>query len=356
MECIPKTFQNGRIDMAVGVDVHCYYQRGIRWNEVTGVNYVWVKVSDGASPYLTTVNGVTYRPDTMVQGAKSRGIPVGGYHYAQPGDPRAQAELLVREVQRLGATGVLPALDIESPFHADSVARSFGEAFCNRVRELGFRPVVYMSDSFAQVLQPASWASQPVLWIARYGSKPVYTRFDVHQYMDNGSLPGAAGPVDFNDSYNDSHLNVGGGGGAVATLDNDDKNFIIDCLGHSAAGRAGGNGVNNLNGWWYNDRFEGNLNFAQVFFGMRDSVNGLKASLTALTNLVTQSEANEITQDGLAQALQGLMTAEIGPIVRQELQTALGDQQGQQATDVANAVMAKLAERLAGPTSNGTTA
>jgi hypothetical protein len=139
-------------------------------------------------------------------------------------------------------------------------------------------------------------------------------------------------------------------------LDNDDKNFIIDCLGHSAAGRAGGNGVNNLNGWWYNDRFEGNLNFAQVFFGMRDSVNGLKASLTALTNLVTQSEANEITQDGLAQALQGLMTAEIGPIVRQELQTALGDQQGQQATDVANAVMAKLAERLAGPTSNGTTA
>ena len=340
--------------MAVGVDVHCYYQRGIRWNEVSGINYVWVKVSDGSAPYTKTVNGVTYRPDTHVAGAKNQGIPVGGYHFAQPGDPRAQADLLIREVERLGATSVLPALDIEDPFPI-SQARAFGEAFCNRIRERGYRPVVYTGDAYAKVIRPADWAAQPVLWIARYGAKPVNTRFDVHQYSSSGSLPGSAGAVDFNDSYNNSHLNTSGGGGsAVATLDNDDKNFIIDCLGHSAAGRTGGNGVNNLNGWWYNDRFEGNLNFAQVFFGMRDTVNGLKASLTALTTLVTQNEANDITKDDLAQALQGLMTAEIGPIVRQELQTALGDHDQQQAVDIANAVMAKLAEKLAAPTTGGT--
>lgn len=318
--------------MAVGVDVHCYYQRGINWAQVTGVTYVWVKVSDGAAAYTKTVSGVTYRPDTLIAGAKSRGFPVGGYHYAQPGDPRAQADILINEVQRLGATGVLPALDIEAPFTPNAAARTFGEAFCNRVRERGFRPVVYMSDSFAQVLKPADWASQPVLWIARYGSKPVNTRFDVHQYSSSGSLPGSAGAVDFNDSYNNSHLNTGGGN-PVATLDNEDRQFIKDNTTTNA-------------GWWYSPRFEGNMNFAQVFFDMRDTVRGLKTSVTALTNLVTQNEANDVTNEGLASALQGMVTSEIGPIVRQELEAALGGQNQQQATEVANAVMSKLAEKL----------
>lgn len=193
--------------MAVGVDVHCYYQRGIRWDQVSGVNYVWVKVSDGTAPYTKVVSGVTYRPDTMVQGAKSRNLPVGGYHFAQPGDPRAQADLLIREVERLGATGLLPALDIEDPFPIGQ-ARAFGEAFCNRIREHGYRPVVYTGDAYAATIKPADWAAQPVLWIARYGSKPKNTRFDVHQFSSSGSLPGSASAVDFNESYNDSFLNT----------------------------------------------------------------------------------------------------------------------------------------------------
>lgn len=192
--------------MATGVDVHCYYQRGLRWDQVSGVHYVWVKVSEGMRANTYTTGGVTYRPDTHIAGAKSRGIPVGGYHYAQPGDPRAQADLLVNEVERLGATGVLPALDIEAPFTPNQAARDFGEAFCNRVRERGYRPVAYMSDSFAAVLKPSTWASKPVLWIARYGAQPKSTRYDVHQYRSDGALPGSAGAVDFNESYNDSHL------------------------------------------------------------------------------------------------------------------------------------------------------
>lgn len=316
--------------MAIGVDVHCYYQRGIRWADVSGVNYVWVKVSDGSAAYTKTVGGVTYRPDTMTQGAKSRGIPVGGYHFAQPGDPRAQADILINEVQRLGATGVLPALDIEDPFPIGQ-ARAFGEAFCNRVRERGYRPVVYTGDSYAKTIKPAEWSSQPVLWIARYGSKPQWTRFDVHQYRSDGTLPGSAGAVDFNESYNNSHLN---GGSNVATLDNDDKAFVTDQ-------------ITNHPGWWYGPRFEGNLNFAQVFFDMRDSVRGLKASLTALTNLVTASEANDITADSLAAALQGLISTEIGPIVRDEINLALGSHDQQQATQVADNVIAKLAAKLA---------
>lgn len=310
-------------DMAVGVDLHCYYQRGVNWAQVSGVNYVWVKVSDGGAAYTKTVSGVTYRPDTLVRGAKSQGIPVGGYHYAQPGDPRAQADLLLREVARLGATTVLPALDIEDPFQPNQAARTFAEAFCNRIRERGIRPVVYMSDSFAKVLQPASWASQPVLWIARYGSKPVNTRYDVHQYSSSGSLPGSASAVDFNESYNNSHLMQGSDDVA---LGGDDFKYLF-----------------------YNNPIQEFGNLSQLLAEIKDKSRlaaALSASIQNLTALVTQNEANDITKADLDEALKSIVTAEVGPVVREELQAALGDQEEQKADDVANAVLAKLVEKL----------
>jgi GH25 family lysozyme M1 (1,4-beta-N-acetylmuramidase) len=313
-------------DMAVGVDLHCYYQRGVNWTQVSGVNYVWVKVSDGGAAYTKTVGGVTYRPDTLVQGAKSRGIPVGGYHFAQPGDPRAQADLLIREVERLGATGVLPALDIEDPFPIGQ-ARAFGEAFCNRIRERGYRPVVYTGDSYAATIRPADWASQPVLWIARYGAKPKNTRFDVHQYSSSGSLPGSASAVDFNESYNNSHLMQGSDDVA---LGGDDFKYLF-----------------------YNNPIQEFGNLSQLLAEIKDKTRlsaALSASIQNLTTLVTQNEANDITKADLDQALQGVVTTEIGPIVRQELVAALGEQQSQQADDVANSILTKLVDRLTSAT------
>ena len=70
--------------MARGTDVHPFYQRGLRWDQVSDVAFAWVKVSDGGAPYTRADGGVLHRPDTHVAGAKARGIPVGGYHYAQP--------------------------------------------------------------------------------------------------------------------------------------------------------------------------------------------------------------------------------------------------------------------------------
>lgn len=199
--------------MAIGVDLHPFYQRGINWAGVSGVNYVWVKVSDGGSAYTKVVNGVTYYPATHVNGAKSRGIPVGGYHFAEPGDPVAQADILIREIERLGATGLNPALDLEGPFPIGQ-ARAFGEAFCNRIRARGYTPVLYTGDAYAATIRPDLWASKPVLWIARYGAKPKNVRYDVHQYSSSGpsdgvSLPGVAQAVDQNESYNDKLFNTG---------------------------------------------------------------------------------------------------------------------------------------------------
>ena len=144
--------------MARGTDLHPYYQRGLRWDQVTELAFAWIKVSDGGAPYTKTAGGVTYRPDTHVAGARSRGIPVGGYHYAQlsPG-PEAQADVLLGEIHRLGATEVVPMLDLEDPFTATGAARDFAIAFCRHIAAAGFRPAVYLNASFARTLRPDQW-------------------------------------------------------------------------------------------------------------------------------------------------------------------------------------------------------
>ena len=205
--------------MAVGIDISPRYQSNFDWSKVDnsddpdrGVRYCWVKVSDGANPY--DYKGLT--AGKHVSGAKSRGIPVGGYHYAQlqPG-PEAQADVLVGEVRRWGALGVVPLLDLEAPFQPGVTARNFGIQFCRRVAAAGLRPAVYMSAAFARVLRPDQWDIPGlVIVIARYGAVPEAAgssqylgRYDVHQYSSSGIRGGV--DVDLDDSRNNSLL-IGG--------------------------------------------------------------------------------------------------------------------------------------------------
>lgn len=196
--------------MALGIDIY-RYQTVTDWHAVRGaVSYVWVKLTDGGGPAVV-------RGDGQVAGAKSVGIAVGGYHYAQLSPtPEQQADVLLAEVDRLGAHGLVPMLDIEAPFKADQGARVFAERFCNHIASRGRRPGVYMNNAFAKVLRPDTWACNPVIWIARYGARPDYGgRYDVHQHSDAGRVPGISGAVDLNESYTDAHL----------TNQEDDMNF-----------------------------------------------------------------------------------------------------------------------------------
>lgn len=194
--------------MAKGIDVHPYYQRGLNWDDVSGIDYVWVKVTDGGRRYTKTVGGVTYYPKTVIDRAKSRGLFVGGYCYGQPGDGAAHASLLIEECEHLGATGLVPAIDIESDpdIHtwSSGEAISYGRGFCQQSIKAGYRPGVYMNNSMALTTRPDLWPEKPVLWIARYGGGMPDISFDVHQYTKYGSVGGAT--VDMNESYSDRHL------------------------------------------------------------------------------------------------------------------------------------------------------
>jgi lysozyme len=203
--------------MALGIDIYRSFQTVTDWQGVKnhGVSYVYVKLSDGGG-----------RPaggpgDNEVNGARSVGIPVGGYHFVQahPG-PEAQADVFLGEVRRLGATGCVPMLDLEDnpassklPNIPDGQKRGFATAFCNHVASQGFRPGVYMNNALAKKLRPDTWGvSGLVIWIARYGARPdaAAGRYDLHQYSSTGQVPGIkARGVDLDESYTDAHLTGG---------------------------------------------------------------------------------------------------------------------------------------------------
>lgn len=198
----------------LGIDIHPFYQADIDWPAVnrSGIRYAWLKVSDGGNAYTKTIDGKVFRPDTHVAGAKSAGIPIGGYHFAQLSPTaEAQANVFADEVHRLKAFGLPPALDLEGDFVPGPASRDFAIAFLKRLQNLGFpRVAIYGNTSMFAKIRPDLWEIPGlVIWAADYGPNdgvrhpdlsPYTGRADVHQYTSNGHIPGIAASVDLNES------------------------------------------------------------------------------------------------------------------------------------------------------------
>jgi hypothetical protein len=285
----------------LGVDLHPVYQRGT--NALPDVEYGWLKLADGAAVYHN-------RADALAALFRSRGLPFGGYEFAQPGTDGAKAfDVLWAECQRLGATGVAPAVDIEGAGWTLTTAAARGKAFCARARAAGVRPAIYMGTSMLQAIRPDLWAEKPVIWAPRYGARPeapgagqYLGHYDVHQYTSSGTLPGSAGAVDWNQAYTNAHL--------LGTTE-EDMAFTQDDFTALM--------------WTYrfDDDGKGHTgNFAAAIKSIRDNVNALTASNAALTAAVAKlSVSPDITVDTLtaivneavAQHVQITGTVEIGP-------------------------------------------
>lgn len=184
--------------MTLGIDIYRRYQNVTDWAAVagSGVGFCWMKVTDGTS----IASGGP--PDGDVAGARAAGIAPGVYHYAEPGDPIAQADLFAGEALRLGCTGpgaLPPALDLEQ---GGTVTTDFGRAFTQRLQErIGqARVALYASTSSLAALRPEGWGVDGlVVWAAEYGNDdgtqhPLSGRYGgpvaVHQYTDAGHIAG----------------------------------------------------------------------------------------------------------------------------------------------------------------------
>ena len=179
--------------MANGIDIYSQYQHVTSWSRVrsAGIDFAYIKLSDGTS----TRNEAGY-----TRGAQSVGIKAGGYHYAQPGNPVAQADLFIDRCEHYGCTDLAPALDLEAPFTPGNAAINFATAFLRQIQKRGHRPCLYGNNAMLRTVQRPVLAAVPhtLIWVARYGASPSLP-YDVWQFSDAGHPAGiTASAVDLN--------------------------------------------------------------------------------------------------------------------------------------------------------------
>lgn len=102
--------------------------------------------------------------------AKAKGNLLGLYHYAEGGDPVAEADYFINNIKNYVGEAVL-ALDWESGSNKAWGNKDWALKFVNRVHDTtGVYPLVYVQAS--AISQVASTAPYSGLWVAAYPYKP----------------------------------------------------------------------------------------------------------------------------------------------------------------------------------------
>ena len=208
---------------AHGIDISSH-QGGLNVGAIWA-DFVIVKATeddDYVNPYMVSQANATL----------SASKRLGFYHFARPGDAAAQARYFVSAVGALRAKATL-WLDWE----ANAVAQGPGWAkqFLDTVKSLtGSTPGIYMNGSAVNGYDWSAVAREYPLWYAGgpnysdYGSSysdPAVPNVSywgqplIHQYTEDGRLPGYSGTLDLNRCRDRAALDrmIGGGAPAAAS-------------------------------------------------------------------------------------------------------------------------------------------
>ena len=158
--------------------------------------------------------------DTHYQQAKAAGKLLGVYHYAEGGNPQAEADYFLKNIQGYIKEAIL-CLDWEEHIGQDAKNPVFGTAgaptwiktWCDYVFDkTGVRPLVYVQ---ASALADVKGIGDYGLWVAQYASNDLTGYQDhpwnedayacaIRQYSSDGRLAGYAGNLDLDIAYMDT--------------------------------------------------------------------------------------------------------------------------------------------------------
>ena len=203
-------YENSADDVitSVGVDVSTY-QGTVDWAAVkdAGVDYVIVRAAYRGYETGKIVPDDLYEQN--IRGAVDAGLHVGVYLYSQAlseDEAREEADYLLGLIEGLPVD--YPVVYDQEEYTADQ-ARTDGLtgeqatlnalAFCERVYDAGYLPMVYTNNDWAQNMYDMERLDHYPIWYADYTAVPSLTGgFAMWQYTDSGQVPGVTGPVDLN--------------------------------------------------------------------------------------------------------------------------------------------------------------
>lgn len=192
-----------------GIDVS-KYQGNIDWGAVaaSGINFAIIRVGYRGSSSGALVQDPYFKKN--ISGATKAGIKVGLYFFTQAvNEAEAVEEASMAMSLASGYKVTYPIfIDTESASNgranglSKSTRTAVVKAFCQTVRNGGYKAGVYASKSWYANQLNASALNGYCIWVAQYNSSCTYSgKYDMWQYSSKGSVSGIKGNVDMNISY-----------------------------------------------------------------------------------------------------------------------------------------------------------
>lgn len=202
------TYQGEDAVATLGIDVS-QFQGDIDWNRVrdAGIQYAIVRVGGRGYTKGAIYEDTKWRQN--IEGAQAAGLDVGAYFFSQAitvEEALEEADFVLERVRDYDLT--MPVVfdweltsdsDARSNHVDNGVLNQAALAFCDRVAQAGFTPMVYFNAFQGYVKYDLSMLMQYPFWFAQYQDQPqFYYDFQMWQYSSKGSVDGIEGNVDMN--------------------------------------------------------------------------------------------------------------------------------------------------------------
>lgn len=201
-----------RGESMAGIDVS-KHQGKIDWEQVaaSGIEFAIIRVANRGYGMAGNLVEDPYARANL-EGAAAAGLDVGVYIFSQAlseEEALEEAEFVLSIIEEYREIITLPVVfDWERVNREDSRTQGFEDdrlltdctiAFCKRIEEAGYQPMVYFNTFHARNLLHLSEVEQYPFWLALYSDRMRYPyKVDVWQYTDRAKVPGIDGPVDKN--------------------------------------------------------------------------------------------------------------------------------------------------------------
>lgn len=201
--------ENGKPVSTEGIDVSAY-SGDIDWKKVkeSGIDFAMIRVGGrgyGESGEMYTDE----RALEYINGAKTEGIKVGAYFFSQAINTEEAIEEADYVKTVLGDTKldypvaydweIIKDDDARTDNVSASQATECARAFCDRVKELGYTPILYSPSRELYFKYDLSRLADIDIWYCEYANVPTfYYEFSMWQYSATGTIDGIEGAVDLN--------------------------------------------------------------------------------------------------------------------------------------------------------------
>lgn len=203
--------QDGELRSRIGIDVS-YAQKEIDWKKVKedGIDFAMIRL--GFRGYESGWLNLDEYFHKNISGAQAAGIETGVYFYSQAiseKEAEEEADFVLEQIKNYRITYPV-AYDWEvvsgSEARTDNISsdtlNNCALAFCRKVEESGYKPVVYASLNLLRSQfdkYDIHTISEYDLWLAEYKDYPEYPYyFRMWQYTDEGKISGIDYPTDIN--------------------------------------------------------------------------------------------------------------------------------------------------------------